>query len=176
MKPVDKRTNGYKRRSESTKRATEVMFELFEQIKGYQIPAQYLLLDSWFAYPAVILKALENNLSTICMLKAMPKVYYSYLGKQMNLAGLYNYIYKKPGRAKILASVLVELGKDKDGQPVKAKIVFVRDRNRSRKWLALLSTDTSLSEQEIVRIYGKRWDIEVFFKMSKSFLKLGKEF
>ena len=176
MKPVDKRTNGYKRRSESTKRATEVMFELFEQIKGYQIPAQYLLLDSWFAYPAVILKALENNLSTICMLKAMPKVYYSYLGKQMNLAGLYNYIYKKPGRAKILASVLVELGKDKDGQPVKAKIVFVRDRNRSRKWLALLSTDISLSEQEIVRIYGKRWDIEVFFKMSKSFLKLGKEF
>jgi len=62
------------------------------------------------------------------------------------------------------------------GQPVKVKIVFVRDRNRSRKWLALLSTDTALSDEEIIRIYGKRWDIEVFFKISKSYLKLAKEF
>jgi len=27
-----------------------------------------------------------------------------------------------------------------------------------------------------VRIYGKRWDIEVFFKMCKSYLNLSKEF
>ncbi len=28
---------------------------------------------------------------------------------------------------------------------------------------------------DIVRIYGKRWDIEVFFKMAKQYLKLAKE-
>lgn len=33
-----------------------------------------------------------------------------------------------------------------------------------------------MSDDEIIKIYGKRWDIEVFFKMNKSFLKLGKEF
>ncbi|OAT83667.1 IS4 family transposase [Desulfotomaculum copahuensis] len=176
MKPVDKRTNGYKRRAESTRKATEIIFELLRQIRPYHLTAQYLLFDSRFAYPSVIIKVLEHNLQTICMLKAMPKVFYGYLGEQMNLKKLYNYIYKKPGRAKILASVVVELGRDKGGRPVKAKIVFVRDRNRSKKWLALLSTDISLSEQEIIRIYGKRWDIEVFFKMSKSFLKPGKEF
>ena len=33
----------------------------------------------------------------------------------------------------------------------------------------------TLSEDEIIRIYGKRWDIEVFFKVSKSYLKLAKE-
>ena len=54
--------------------------------------------------------------------------------------------------------------------------MFVRDRNRSRQWLALISTDISLPDNEIIRIYGKRWDIEVFFKMNKSFLKLAKEF
>ncbi len=32
-----------------------------------------------------------------------------------------------------------------------------------------------LSEEEIVRLYGKRWSIEVFFKMCKSYLRLGKE-
>ena len=50
--------------------------------------------------------------------------------------------------------------------------------NRSKQWLALLSTDLDLTEEEIVfcRIYGKRWDIEVFFKMNKSYLRLAKEF
>ncbi|CEO88176.1 transposase (fragment) [Syntrophaceticus schinkii] len=42
--------------------------------------------------------------------------------------------------------------------------------------MALLTTDTELPDEEVVRIYGKRWSIEVFFKMSKSYLKLAKEF
>ena len=33
-----------------------------------------------------------------------------------------------------------------------------------------------LPDEEVVRIYGKRWDIEVFFKMTKSYLRLAKEF
>ena len=36
----------------------------------------------------------------------------------------------------------------------------------------LLRTDTTLSEEEIIRIYGKRWKIEVFFKTCKSMLNL----
>lgn len=38
------------------------------------------------------------------------------------------------------------------------------------------NTDCSLSDAEIVRIYGNRWGIECFFKASKSFMKLGTEF
>ena len=30
----------------------------------------------------------------------------------------------------------------------------------------------SLSEEEIIRLYGRRWDIEVFFKTCKSYLHL----
>ena len=55
----------------------------------------------------------------------------------------------------------------------KKKIVFVRDRSK-RGWLAILSTDIALADEEIVRIYGKRWDIEVFFKMEKQYLDLVK--
>jgi hypothetical protein len=171
---IDKRTNGYKLRRESMKKTTEAMFDLLDQLAPYGVPAQYLLFDSWYAYPKVILGVLERNLNVVCMLKAMPKVFYQYMGKSMNLTGLYNYIYKKPGKAKILASAVVQIGKGKNVTPV--KIVFIRDRNRSRKWLALLSTDISLSDEEIIRIYGKRWDIEVFFKMTKSHLNLAKEF
>ena len=52
---------------------------------------------------------------------------------------------------------------------------YVRNRNKRKEYLCLISTDTSLSEDEIIRIYGKRWDTEVFFKVCKSYLNLSKE-
>ncbi len=62
----------------------------------------------------------------------------------------------------------------KENIPV--KIVFVRNRNKKSECLYLLSTDCNLNETEIIRIYGNRWSIEVFFKASKSCFKLGTEF
>ena len=56
------------------------------------------------------------------------------------------------------------------------KIDYERKRNKKSECLYLLSTDVSLSDAEIVRIYGNRWSIECFFRSSKSFLKLGTEF
>ena len=34
----------------------------------------------------------------------------------------------------------------------------------------------NLTEEEIIQLYGKRWNIEVFFKICKSYLNLGQEF
>lgn len=42
--------------------------------------------------------------------------------------------------------------------------------------MAILSTDTTLDNEEIIRIYGMRWDIDMFFMCNKSLLNLGKEF
>ncbi|WP_051408115.1 transposase [Dehalobacter restrictus] len=76
----------------------------------------------------------------------------------------------------IIGSITVQIRETKNIQDLTdVKIVFVQDR-RSKNWLALLSTDLELSEEEIVRIYGKRWDIEVFFKVCKSYLALAKEY
>lgn len=112
---------------------------------------------------------------TVCMLKDTGKVTYELQGWPLTLKDLYKSVRKRCGRAKVLAEVLVTIGSDDQGIPVPAKIVFVRDRT-SKKWLALLSTDTTLSAEEIIKLYGRRWDIEVFFKMAKSFLNLAKEF
>jgi len=110
------------------------------------------------------------------MLKSTKKILYTYKGEKMTLDTLYKELLKKPGKAKILANAIVQIGMDSEGNPVPARIVFIRDRNRSKKWLALLSTDLELTDEEIIRTYGKRWDIEVFFKTTKSFLNLAKEF
>lgn len=110
-----------------------------------------------------------------CMLKVTGKIYHRYQGEDLHLAAIYRKIRKRRGCAKILASVMVEIGKDDKGVPIPAKIVFVRDR-RTQKWLAQLSTDTTLGDEEIITADKRRWDIEVFFKIAKSFLSLAKKY
>jgi hypothetical protein len=174
MAKVDKRSNGFKRRVESMRKAPEVLKDLVSQARESGIRADYLLFDSWFAFPATIIGLLEQKQQVICMLKEA-KTKYGYKGFDLTLKELYRSVRKRCGRAKILASVQVELGTDSRNRAVMAKIVFVRARN-SRKWLALLSTDTDLADEEIIKLYKRRWDIEVFFKISKSYLQLAKEF
>ena len=54
-------------------------------------------------------------------------------------------------------------------------ILPLRNRSNRKDWLAIICTDMELDEKEIIRIYGKRWDIEVFFKTCKQMLKLESE-
>lgn len=80
------------------------------------------------------------------MMKSMKTVKSNYQGRRLDLNSLYAAVRKKRGKAKILASIIVGIGKDEDGNEVSAKVIFVRDRNRRSKWLALISTDTSLAD------------------------------
>jgi hypothetical protein len=172
---IDKRTNGYKRRQESMRKSTDVLVDMVALAMTAGTKARHLLFDSWFAFPATIRRLKALGMHTICMLKDTGNITYELQGWPLNLKELYKSVRKRCGRAKVLAEVLVTIGNDDQGIPVVAKIVFIRDR-RSKKWLALLSTDTTLTAEEIVKLYGRRWDIEVFFKMAKSFLNLAKEF
>jgi len=176
VEDLDKRTVGYRNRTNATRKSTDVMIDMLKQAQGYVDSAKYVLFDSWFCFPGILLKIKGLGLHTIAMMKSMKTVKYSYQGKCLDLNSLYASIRKKRGRAKILASIIVGIGKDDDGNEVLAKVVFVRDRNNRKNWLALISTDTNLADEEIIRIYGKRWNIEVFFKMCKSYLKLQREF
>ncbi len=171
---IDRRTNGARRRRESICRATDVLLEMVDQAKISGIKARHILFDSWFAFPVTMRKLLAKRMHTLCMLKVTEKIFYRYQGQGLHLAAIYRKIRKHRGRAKVLASIVVEIGENDEGIPVSAKIVFVRDR-RSKKWLALLSTDLTLGDEEIIKLYKRRWDIEVFFKMAKSFLNLAKE-
>ena len=167
-KSMDKRCCAWQRRQEAVVKAPENLEAMVERILAAGVRARYLLMDSWFAMPATI-TALAKNINVIGMVKKTPKIHYEYNGHSMDVKAIYRQIKKRRGRAKILASALVKL---KGGLP--ARLVFVRDR-RKTDWLALISTDLNLSDEDIVRIYGKRWDIEVFFKMAKQHLKLTKE-
>ncbi len=107
------------------------------------------------------------------MVKKTPKMFFRYNNEDMPLTSIYKKNKKKRGRSKYLLSVMIEVVKD--GGVIPAKVVYVRNRNKKKDCLCLISTDISLNEEEIIRIYGKRWDTEVFFKVCKSYLNLSKE-
>ena len=171
--PVDKRTVGYKRRNLSLEKGTHAMLELLEHAKKAYIPAKYVLFDSWFSSPSSLHSVKKIGYDVIAMVKKTPKMFFRYQGEDMSLISIYNKNKKRRGCSKYLLSVMVDVVKDGDIFP--AKVVYVRNRNKRKEYLCLISTDVTLDENEIIRIYGKRWDIEVFFKVCKSYLNLSKE-
>ena len=165
---IDKRTCGYQRRQEAVTKSTAHLVPMVKRALDIGVRAKYVLMDSWFSMPSAIAD-LREHIHVICMLKDQPKWLYEFKGKKLKLSDLYKKLKKKRGRAKIKAEVVVSLSNGKS-----AKIIFV-PCDKKRGWLALLSTEITLPGKEIIRLYGKRWDIEVFFKMCKQHLKLVKE-
>ncbi len=174
---IDKRTISGQRRLMACQKATDVMIYLLKTALGAGHQAKYVLFDSWFSNPKQILDVKELGLNVIAMVKRSSKRNYIFEGKQMNIKKIFASCKKQRGRSKYLLSVPVKVGQDKNGDNgIDARIVCVRNRNKHKDWIAIICTDMSLSEQDIIRIYGHRWDIEVFFKTCKSSLLLGNEY
>lgn len=166
---IDKRTSGYKRRAEAVKKAPAVIPDMVKRALSSGIQASYILMDSWFTQQPLIKDLTDMGIDVIGMVK---KTNQRYLvgDRYVSLKDLYTLAAPKGGSSSILRSIHTEMANG-----IKVKIVFVRNRNKKRDWLAVLSTDRTLSDKEIIRIYGMRWDIEVFFKTTKSLLKLQSE-
>lgn len=172
-KSLDKRTNGYARRALAKTKATSVMIELIDQAQKANIPASYVLFDTWFCFPASITQIKKKGLDVIAMLKKTPKMYFLYNEQMQPITEIYKQNKKRRGKSKYLLSVEIAVVKDQESVP--ARVIFVRNKNKRKDYLALITTDMTITEDEVIRIYGKRWDIEVFFKVCKSYLRLSKE-
>jgi len=168
---IDKRTSGYKRRLEATSSKPAIAKKLIEEALACGVSASYVLMDTWFTEAPLIKSILEQGLDVIGMVKRGPKRLYDYKGKKYTAERLLRLLTLNTKTKDIIGSIHVTM---KNQIPV--KLVFIKHRNNPEKWLVLLSTDLSLSDEEIVRIYGYRWSIEVFFKCNKSHLNLSKEF
>ena len=172
---IDKRSTGYKARLQAISTAPEVMLWMLKQAKKIGVPAKHVLFDSWFSYPSTMIAILKVGFHSVGMLKNTTTIKYIFGGEPKTLREIYAASRKRPGKARYLLSVVVQIYND-NGDIEPFRLVFVRDRKNRKKWLALGTTDVNLSEEVVIQLYGKRWDIEVFFKMCKSYLNLAKEF
>ncbi|MDD4455692.1 MAG: transposase, partial [Candidatus Methanomethylophilaceae archaeon] len=182
---TDGRTSGARRRKEAVMTTPESALSLLDGAIASGVKADFLLFDSWFATNQFLHSVHRKGIHSIAMAKDFNSLQFLAVQKdgtkkRMKLASLYQQVSPGFGTKDILGSVLVEVDNGKDSQepPLPVKVVFVRNRKSGakREWLAVLCTDTSVPDEEVVRIYGKRWSIEVFFKACKSVLRLSKEF
>lgn len=167
-----KRANstGAKVRELAQEKATEVVPVLIQEAIQAGNKAKYVLFDSWFSSPKVIHAMKKLGLDSVSMVKKSSKVHYHYNGQCMSCKDIYRQNKKRRGRSRYLLSVEIQLESEEYSIP--AKLIFIRNRRNRKEYLVLLSTDTSLTEDEVIQLYGKRWDIEVFFKVCKSLLRL----
>lgn len=172
-KQLDRRSTGYQRRVLSQMKGTDAMLELLKVVKTAKIPAKDVLFDSWFASPKTIVATKGIGYDVVGMIKKLPTYLFEYEGEHLALTEIYKRNKKRRGRSRYLLSVQVTVKSEKGSIP--ARIVYVRNRNKRKEYLCLISTDLSLSEEEIIQRYGRRWKIEVFFKVCKSYLRLSKE-
>lgn len=165
----DKRTIAGKRRLLAQKKATDAMLDLLDTADSAGLSADYVLFDSWFSNPTQILDIKSRGMDVIAMIKKSSRIKYLYGGELLNIKEIYSRNKKRRGRSRYLLSINVMVGKE---NPIPAKIVCVRNKANRKDWLAFLCTNPDLSEDEIIRLYGRRWDVEVFFKTCKSLLNL----
>ena len=165
----------------------DLALRMIERAVSQGLQAGYVLFDSWYAWPSVIqaICKIKKELHVICRLKDS-KVLYEYKGNKYRLSALYQKVKKDLSKSKRTGLFLKKVKVTMSGDPI--IIVFVKGYNepeesavkgkknkKEPKWVAFLSTNTSLQAATVIKKYTKRWTCEVFFKESKQLLSLGKD-
>jgi hypothetical protein len=175
---LDRRSCAYRTRKEAVSKAADVLLMMLKAALYAGISTKYVLFDAWFSYPVTIIKINALRLHVVGRVKDTTKLKYIIKGEKKTARQIFKENRKRRGKSRYLLSVDVALYSEENKEIVSipAKLVYVRNRQKRNAWIAIVCTDTSLNEDDIIALYGKRWDIEVFFKICKSYLKLTGEF
>jgi len=171
-KKRDKESMGWQRAKETDISKIESALEIVRRALKKKVEIDYLLMDSWFtcrAFVDLLIKHKKSGLHLIGMYKGA-KTKFDMDGKELTYSQIRERL-GKPVRCRSLGYYYKQSVVKWNGTPVK---LFFSRQGKNGKWKVFLSTDTSLSFIEMVKIYQLRWSIEVFFKEAKQLLGLGK--
>lgn len=170
----DQRQIAGRRRAQAQRPMNEVALELIRQAIRLGVKAQYILFDSWYSSPKMYWHLLQSGLNGIGMLKKSSKVYYTYRGRHYSIKGLYNRLAasKLKKRNHYLYSSIVTA--QYQGHSFPLKVIFVSKRGSKGNYLVLATTKIGLRPEETIQLYGRRWQIETYFKAAKQYLALNR--
>ncbi len=172
---VDHRTNAHKRRLETMKGKSQIAIDMVKRAVKSGIYADYLLVDSWYSKPVFIKEMNELGLRVISRMANNNKIW-NFIGKEKTLEAIYNKFKElksaKPGKygKKIKFTYFSAVVEHKTAG--KLKIVFIKTKE---KLIPIVSTDLTISDEEIIEIYKRRWDIEQGYKELREHFGFGKE-
>lgn len=182
---VDKRTVGGKRRAQAVKSKNEIVLELVDECIHEGITAEYFMTDSWFTCNnQLVLEIARRGLYYIGMDKNFTQSYlYEDKAYSLNMLRQFAVRDSSCSNSDILGHTLIAVPPTKQKAKlmtedeyrkscIPAKIVWLIARGSKEKVLAILCTDLSLSDEEVVRRYSARFNIEFGFFHMKHFLNL----
>ncbi len=94
VREIDKRTNGWKRRTEALRKKTDVLVQMIDRAWKSGIDASFVLFDSWFSHDDIIRRIVDVGYGVICRLKRN-RVRYGYQGNHYTLKQLWQQFAKK---------------------------------------------------------------------------------
>ena len=168
------KSNAYKRRVEGNGGKNSLALDMLKRVLKSGIYADYLLVDSWYAKPNFIYEVKENGLDVIARVANNPRIW-QFTGKFKTLETLYNQA-KNQKTSKLgnynsikysyvsTTTIHKTLGR--------IKIVFIKTKDNL---IPIISTNTDLSDMEIINTYKKRWNIEQGYKDLREYFQFGKE-
>jgi len=159
-----------KRFKELNSKKNDIILDIFKRVNQRKIDVEYILIDSWFTSLQLIskLKKINADISVIGMYKYNSKV--NVEGNQKSIKQLRK---SKKGLKYSRSTGLYHMSIVGEIDGIKCKIFLIR-RGKRGAWHTILSTDTTLAFNSMIKIYNIRWTIEVFFKEAKQLLGLGK--
>lgn len=172
---VDSRSTAYKRRLEIMKGKSEIALGMVKRAIKSGIQADYLLVDSWYSKPIFIKEMNDLGLGVISRIANNNKIW-NFTSKEKTLGAIYekskSIVHAKEGKygKKIHFTYFSVVAEHKNAG--KLKIVFIKT---SENLIPIVSTDLEISDEEIIEIYKRRWDIEQGYKELREHFGFGQE-
>jgi hypothetical protein len=159
--------------TEAGKRAKEllgekpaIILQMLRRLRHFKV--DYFLADSWFCSPAFMVELLSilPKGCEVLMHAKMDQTKYCYKNRQLGLKELLEKLLREEefNRCKEFNTFYFRRKIIRDGRQY--TVLFSRLRKNS-KWVAFLTTDTSISYIKAMRVYALRWKIEIGFREIK---------
>lgn len=184
---IKKKTDGRSHcaflKEESTESKPDLVTKMVKLAKKLIGGIRYVLMDSWFFYESLIKEFKKLNLFSIGILKQDNRRYHRLNSKGQsvrydsieNLAASVKHRRFKDHHIIGCEVLVAQTQNETFAEGVKMKVVYLRHHTDAKKIIVIASTDTSISAEKIVKLYSRRWNIEVGFHIQKSFLGLASE-
>lgn len=167
-------SQAYQRRHEGVQSKLDMAISMVQRAIKRGFRAKYLLVDSWYAKPVLIKEIKTLKLHIIARIANNAKIW-QFEHRHKTLERIYHITTKTKAKKQghynsiryTYCSVIV---KHKNAGQV--KIVFIKTKDRL---IPLLSTDTTLTDERLIELYKKRWNIEQGYKELREHFGFGKE-
>jgi len=149
--------------------------EMLKNAVRLGINPRNVLGDTWYGNKGNIDEVMKLGMTAIFAMKRS-KMRYRFQGEMYTATQLFELNRRRMTKSSthrfLTSSLIVELDLETDPKKeprwVKVKLLFSKEKKcNANNWIVLLCSDVEYSDEKTVRLYSRRWAVEVYFKEVK---------